>query len=62
MPKSISQQIMETRLKVALALDDTNFEDESYQSLRNMLLDMVHQTVLQLNRNSFVVKAVLREV
>lgn len=62
LPKSVSQRIMETRLKVALALDGKSFEDEQHQSLRNKLLDMVHQTVSRLNRNSFVVKAVLREV
>ena len=62
LPKSVSQRIMETRLKVALALEGKGFEDEQHQSLRNKLLDMVHQTVLRLNRNSFVVKAVLREV
>lgn len=61
-PKSISQQIMETRLKVALKLDTEDYSDKQYQSLRNKLLDMVHETILHLNRNSFIVKGSLFEV
>lgn len=36
--------------------------DEQSEGLRNRLLDTVHLTVCGFNRNSFVVKAVLREV
>lgn len=62
LPKSISQQIMETRLKVALRLEAEDYGDEQSQLLKNKLLDMVHRTVLNFNRNSFVVKESLCEV
>lgn len=62
LPKPVSQCIMEARIRIAQALDGKEFEDEAHQSVRKGLLDAVHQTVLRLNRNSFVVKAVLQEV
>lgn len=62
LPKSLSQLIMETRIKVAIRLEDKELKDEAHQLLRKELLDAAHQTVLRLNRNSFTVKAVLREV
>ena len=62
LPKPVSQLIMETRIQVAQRLEDREFGDEAHQLLRKKLLDAAHQTVLRLNKNSFVVKAVLREV
>lgn len=61
-PKSVSQRIMEARLKIAMMLDTEDFKDESSLLYRSKLLDMLHQTVIRLNRNSFIVKTVLREV
>jgi len=62
MPKSVSQLIMEARIRIAIRLEDKEFKDETHQLLRKELLDAAHQTILRLNRNSFIVKAVLREV
>lgn len=61
-PKPISQRIMETRIRIAYALSCDEFKDEAHQSLQKEILDAAHQTVLRLNRNSFIVKTVLREV
>ena len=62
MPKSVSQLIMEARIRIAIRLEDKEFKDETHQLLRKELLDAAHQTILHLNRNSFTVKEVLREV
>jgi type I restriction enzyme R subunit len=63
MPKSMAQRIMETRLRIVMALwKQPELLDEETLSFRNGILDMLHKTVLQFNRNSFIVKAVLREV
>jgi type I restriction enzyme R subunit len=60
--KNVSQQIMEVRILIAQALESNKIEDDTHLELRKCMLDMAHQTVLRLNRNSFTVKAVLREV
>jgi type I restriction enzyme R subunit len=61
LPKSMAQCIMETRLKIVMAFDK-NPELFDEHNLRNHILDILHKTVQQYNRNSFIVKAVLREV
>ena len=62
--KSITQRIMETRLKIAMAFDKNPelLRDEENQAVKDGMLDMVHRTVQRFNRNSFIVKAVLKEV
>ena len=60
--KSVSQRIMEARIRLAWHLQEMTHPDEQSEGLRNRLLDTVHRTVCGFNRNSFVVKAVLREV
>lgn len=63
LPKSMAQRIMETRLKIVMAFDkNPELLDEQNFNLRNQILDILHKTVQQYNRNSFIVKAVLREV
>lgn len=63
LPKSMAQRIMEARLKIVMAFDENpELLDEQNLNLRNQILDTLHKTVLQYNRNSFIVKVVLREV
>ncbi|MDH6343798.1 type I restriction enzyme R subunit [Parabacteroides sp. PFB2-12] len=62
-PKSVAQRIMEDRLKIVIEFDkNPEIVDEKNAVLRESLLDSLHNTVRRLNKNSFVVKAVLREV
>jgi type I restriction enzyme R subunit len=62
LPMSLSQRIMEARVKLAVVLQSSAFQDEAHELLRNNLLNKIYQTVMHFNRNSFIVKAVLREV
>jgi type I restriction enzyme R subunit len=62
MPLSLSQRIMETQVGLAVVLQSSAFQDETHSILLNNLLDKIHQTVMRFNRNSFIVKAALREV
>lgn len=62
LPQSIAQRIMETRLRIAMAINrNPDLLNEENGALRDSLLDQLHQSVLKLNRNSFIVKAVLQE-
>lgn len=61
-PKSVTQRTLECRISLAQALEAVSQNDEKLEDLRNTLLNTVHQTVLNLNRKSFTVKAVLETV
>lgn len=61
-PKSVTQRTLECRISLAQALEAVSHNDEKLEDLRNTLLNTVHQTVLNLNRKSFTVKAVLETV
>lgn len=61
-PKSVTQRTLECRISLAQALEAVSHNDEKLEGLRNTLLNIVHQTVLNLNRKSFTVKAVLETV
>lgn len=61
-PKSVTLQTLECRISLAQALETVSQNDEKLEDLRNTLLNTVHQTVLNLNRKSFTVKAVLETV
>ena len=61
-PKSVPQRILECQIALAQALSDEAATNEQIREFRISLLDAAHQTVLALNRNSFVVKAVLETV
>lgn len=63
-PKSVAQRTLECQISLTQALPSisTPQDDEKLADLRNTLLNTVHQTVLNLNRKSFTVKAVLETV
>ena len=62
-PKSIAQHMMEVQLKIVMELDkNPDLLNNDNRNLRDGIADRLHQTVQQFNRNSFMVKAVLREV
>lgn len=62
-PQSISQRIIQNQILLAHAISSTDLIlDDKYQTLHKELMDKVHQSILNLNRNSFVVKEVLQDV
>ena len=63
-PKSVAQRTLECQIYLSQVLQFSSIsqDNEKLEDLKNTLLDTVHQTVLNLNRKSFRVKAVLETV
>ncbi|WP_418697733.1 DEAD/DEAH box helicase family protein [Bacteroides sp.] len=64
LPKSVAQRTLECQINLVQAIcsDFTPQDNEELSAFRVSLLDTIHKTVLNLNRNSFRVKAVLETV
>lgn len=64
LPKSVAQRTLECQISLsqALCFDFTQQNDQELFAFRCSLLDTIHKTVLNFNRNSFTVKAVLETV
>lgn len=60
--KSLSQRIMEVRTLIAYSLLNISEKSEEEENLLENLLNTLYQTVLNFNRNSFVVKDALLDV
>lgn len=64
LPKSVAQCTLECQINLSQALS-SNFtpqDNEELVTFKTSLLDTIHKTILNLNRNSFRVKAVLESV
>ncbi|MGL5691522.1 MAG: DEAD/DEAH box helicase family protein [Bacteroidales bacterium] len=63
-PVGVSQRIMECQISLSIAISEikSTQTDEKLIAFKTMLLDKVHESVMNFNRNSFVVKAELELV